>query len=70
MWDDEIDSTLLASLQVAYLRRKRWEARLQASEVVRALGQGLTEGTSSTASARYEHVSPEALMAKMGAQWH
>lgn len=40
-WDDEIPPTLLAELQVAYLRRQRFEARLQAVALVTALGEAL-----------------------------
>jgi len=74
VWDDELEPVLLASLQMAYLRRKRWEARLQAIEVVRALGQGLTpedgdlRGTLS--GTRHRVVSSEQLMITMGAKWH
>jgi len=40
-WDDEIPAPLLAELQLAYIRRKRFEAKLQAAELVQALAMAL-----------------------------
>jgi len=72
-WDDELDPTSLGALQVAFMRRRRWEARLLAVEVVRALGMAMgglsTDGTDRTGGTvigqsgrRYQWVAPEAMI--------
>lgn len=78
-WDDELDPVDLALLQGAYIRRKRFEARLIALEVMSALGSSLggqpagahhhqaRRGVS--ASGRpIALMSAEGLLAKMGAK--
>ncbi len=72
-WDDELDPISLAALQVAYTRRKQWEARLLAGEVVRALGMAMggegggDGGTVIGQSGRqYQQVAPEAIIKTIG----
>jgi len=71
-WDDEFDDVTLTSLQAAYIRRKRWEARLQAVEVWNVLGQVMGNESEpapcaiSTCGRRYQRVSSDALLTKMG----
>ena len=71
MWDDEIDPVLLPSLQVAHIRRRQWEMRLQANEIIRALNTSLSTGEGSRSSPpQPRRVSAEQMMAKMGTTWH
>lgn len=61
-------------LERAYMRRVRWEARVLADEVARAFvgdedtGVGASRGVSRSGQI-YERVSPQTLMARMGAEW-
>jgi len=54
-------------LAVAYARRKRWEARLQAVEIVDRLGQALGGGKRGAGRAAGKRVSGDALLREMGA---
>jgi len=78
-----LDDITLASLQIAYARRKRFEARLQALQIVSVLGDAMAGTTGETTAARpgeqrygvsasgrrYERTSANGLMAAMGARW-
>ncbi len=55
------DPVQQAELVTAYLRRARFEARLQAVEVVNMLGQAMTKGDKTR-----QRVAPEALLAELG----
>jgi len=57
---------LLEGLKLAYVRRKRWEAQLQAAEIGRMLGGKPGPGTGGGGIRR---VSADDLMARMGATW-
>jgi hypothetical protein len=66
---------LLADLQRAYIRRKQWEARLQAAELLKVLSQALSGDDKtmdvpriSSTGRMYHHVSSDALLSQMGAQ--
>lgn len=59
------------------MRRKRWEARLVAFEVARALvgdgeaaGGATAERVISRSGRVCQRVSPDVFMARMGAKWH
>jgi len=66
-WDDQIDDITLYNLQVAYMRRSKWLARLQAVEIVNALGEAL--GGAKSRAPRAQHVELDAFMAQAGITW-
>jgi DNA mismatch repair protein MutH len=41
LWEEGYDEVMLGQLAVAYIRRQQWLARLQAAEVVKALGEAM-----------------------------
>jgi len=59
-------------LEGAYIRRQKWLARLQAVEIVNALGAALGgngSGSGTKTAARYRETSLEGLMSTMGTTW-
>lgn len=64
----ELGGLGLEELKLAYLRRKRWEARLLACEIVNALGEAMGgKGAERSASGqRYRKTSADGLRAAMG----
>jgi hypothetical protein len=69
-WDDELGDVTRAALQAAYVRRKRYEARLIALEIWSVLGEALEGGNErvGTSGARYREMEPEALIEMIGAE--
>jgi hypothetical protein len=67
-WDDDlagkVGSIGLEELKLAYIRRKRWEARMLAVEIVSALGQAL----GSVQRGQGQRTSADGLLAAMGAR--
>lgn len=74
MWripDDQLDPINRASLFTSYVRRKRWEAQLQAGELLSLLVKGFgldkkNKGAGRGKSATPQKLSPEQLLAKLG----
>lgn len=78
-WDDEIEPVLLVELQLAFIRRVRWEARVMASEIGQLFAgeqggeQDLRKGRVgeewgvSASGKRFRRVSVDGLMGEMGA---
>ena len=60
-----MDDLTLAELVGAYARRKRWEARLLAIEVVKALGEVMNPG-STAAGSQEKGISAEQFARLMG----
>ena len=58
MWLDEMDETEIMILSMAYMRRIKFESRLQAVEIMTALNEAMGNGG--------ERVAPEAMLAMMG----
>jgi hypothetical protein len=59
-------------LELAYVRRQRWLAKLQAAEIVNALGRSLSGDSAKTSTKpakRYTETSLDGLMSAMGTRW-
>ena len=71
-WDHEIEPVQLIELELAYMQRQRWLAKLAAVEVVNALGAALGGGSGKMrgkTAKPYRETSLEGLMGQMGATW-
>jgi hypothetical protein len=69
MWDDELDDTVLIELQHAYIRRKRFEARLQAYQTVSLLVEAIGGSSSRPRVNKHSVVSLGQFMNRIGAKW-
>lgn len=80
-WDDEIAPALLLDLQMAYVRRQKFLARMQAVEFVNALSEALSMGAKGAgpgatgkvrvgnSGKRYQEMSIDGMMAQMGVKF-
>jgi len=65
-----VDVLLLGELELSYMRRKGWESRILALEIVKALGESLGGGRGMPGRGMrgVQRVSADALLAQMGAR--
>ena len=69
MWDDELDDVVLIGMQHAYIRRKRFEAKLLAYQLMKMFAGMFGTSSSRVPANKHNVVGLSSFMDRMGAKW-